>query len=82
MANFLFWNTNRRDVTGIVAEACRERESDVLILAEYELSPVRLLQELDHSGVGATYLATLTFSSLPPVARPGALGQASQVPPP
>jgi hypothetical protein len=57
MANFLFWNTNRRtDISGLVAKACWEREIDVLILAEYEPDPIHLLEQLNHPGRQRTYL--------------------------
>jgi hypothetical protein len=57
MANFLFWNTNKKNVLKDVAAACREREVDVLILAECAVGTVTLLQELNEDLPAQKYLA-------------------------
>ena len=47
MANFLFWNTNKKHITEHVARACKENEVDVLILAEYDRNLTSLLLTLN-----------------------------------
>lgn len=48
MANFLFWNTNKRDLTASVVELARVHEVDVLILAESDaIHEATLLQRLN-----------------------------------
>jgi hypothetical protein len=63
MANFLFWNTKKHDLLALVANACREHEIDVLILAEYDFTTVRLVQALNEGGSGGTYLDRVDPSS-------------------
>jgi hypothetical protein len=49
VANFLFWNTNQKDVVAVTAEACLELDIDVLILAECAFMPAHLQQILNQS---------------------------------
>jgi endonuclease/exonuclease/phosphatase family metal-dependent hydrolase len=62
MANFLFWNTNGKNIIGHVAQACAERQIDVLILAEFPLGSVALLQEELKQRSGQTYMAPFETS--------------------
>lgn len=55
MANFLFWNTNRKALATEIALACRENDVDVLILAEYRSNLTSLLLALN-AGNKRTYI--------------------------
>ena len=50
MINFLFWNINRKPIAPLVAQIAWERRVDVLVLAECEIDPMALLDEINRSG--------------------------------
>jgi hypothetical protein len=62
MVNFLFWNINRKNIIGHVAQACADFEIDVLILAEFDLERVPELQTRLRERSGRTYLAPFETS--------------------
>jgi hypothetical protein len=47
MPNFMFWNTGRRGIAGVIAEAARLFQIDVLILTECAMSGTELLTTLN-----------------------------------
>ena len=47
MTRFLFWNLNKREIPGFVSTLAREKDLDVLILAECVMRPERVLEELN-----------------------------------
>ncbi len=47
MTRFLFWNLNKREIPGFVSTLAREKNVDVLILAECVMRPERVLEELN-----------------------------------
>jgi hypothetical protein len=49
MLTFLFWNTNGKQVSGLVVALAKEHSVDVLILAESKLSDADLLEQLNTS---------------------------------
>ena len=73
MANFLFWNTHKRDLTASVVELAHGHEVDVVILAESDaIHAATLLQRLNvtpeanyrfHNVVGQTRIRI--FSRFP-----------------
>ncbi len=50
MTTFLFWNLKKKPLYSAVASLARRHECDVLVLAECELDPMNLLQELNPLG--------------------------------
>ena len=47
MTSFLFWNLNGKPLESLVANLARRHEVDVIMLAECETAPARLLRELN-----------------------------------
>jgi endonuclease/exonuclease/phosphatase family metal-dependent hydrolase len=47
VTRFLFWNLNKREIPGFVSTLAREKDVDVLILAECVMRPERVLEELN-----------------------------------
>ncbi len=56
MATFLFWNINNKLLVDEIVALCHAHEVDVLILAESQISEVKLLQALNR-GQESVYLA-------------------------
>jgi hypothetical protein len=56
MARFLFWNTNRKDLTEQIVRLCCDYDVDVLILAENGAEDSKIVQNLN-SGVERKYFA-------------------------
>ena len=50
MTSFLFWNINRKDLKKSIARLARRYEIDVLMLAECQIEPGILLNELNGGG--------------------------------
>lgn len=46
MAKILFWNTNKKELSKIIAQICREYDIDILILAEPGMDDVMLQKHL------------------------------------
>lgn len=55
MLRFLFWNIARSTDEDLVARAARSNEADVLILAECEIMPARLLEALNRDAPDYQY---------------------------
>jgi hypothetical protein len=49
--NFLFWNLGQRPLADLVADACRENDVDVLLLAECTVSFEQLLAAFQERGL-------------------------------
>ena len=49
MLTFLFWNTNRKPVTGLIARLVEEHRVDVLMLAESGAGTVEMLRKLNEN---------------------------------
>jgi hypothetical protein len=47
VTRFLFWNLNKREIPGFVSTLAREKDVDVLILAECVMRPEPVLEELN-----------------------------------
>ncbi len=55
MLTFLFWNTNRKPVTGLVARLAEEHRVDVVVLVESESSSSEILNKLNENSVDFYY---------------------------
>jgi hypothetical protein len=62
MANFLFWNVGRKQVSAEISSLCAEHDVDVLILAESEMNTINLLLALN-AQTTRTYIAPFNPSS-------------------
>jgi hypothetical protein len=49
MLTFLFWNTNGKPLVDAIVELVEEQSVDVLILAECEVAPAKLLMSLNRN---------------------------------
>jgi endonuclease/exonuclease/phosphatase family metal-dependent hydrolase len=49
MLTFLFWNTNGKPLVDAIVELVEEQSVDILILAEYEVAPAKLLMSLNRN---------------------------------
>jgi hypothetical protein len=47
VTRFLFWNLNKNEIPGFVGTLAREKNVDVLIVAECVMRPERVLEELN-----------------------------------
>ena len=61
MTSFLFWNLNGQPLAEYVAQVCAERNIDVLVLAECEIPPVDLCDQLRRA-TGNSYSVTESAS--------------------
>ena len=50
MINFLFWNTNKKPIDNLISELAFQQNADVIMLAEFEGNPVKLLPVLNKDG--------------------------------
>jgi len=53
---FLFWNVNRKSLGEVIADLAEEHRIDVIILAESEIDPNRLLRTLNQDPVAGFHL--------------------------
>lgn len=58
MLTFLFWNLNKRPLHHMLGRACRQREVDVLVLAECGVAPGARLQALNSHAEGFRFTET------------------------
>lgn len=56
MVVFLFWNLNRKPLAGLLTQLVMQYQVDVLILAEYAMTPGVLLRSLSESNVPYHYV--------------------------
>ena len=52
MTNFLFWNVNKKPIENLIKELAFQYDIDVILLAEYESDPTKLLLTLNKDSFG------------------------------
>jgi hypothetical protein len=57
VTTFLFWNINRKPLSELVARLAEEHGIDVIILAESQIEPARLLTGLNENGLAQFHYA-------------------------
>lgn len=64
MVAFLFWNIPKKSSAPLIAQACRDNQIDILILAESQTPPAALLSELNSQGGTIFYQQPRLLDSL------------------